>query len=83
MYIQSGIGIEISEQCILYAVVKKSTIHLLLLFQLRESRVRKMATLLEISNSSYYPALRDIFTDVVAGSLYLCNHCNEMMSHLS
>ncbi|XP_039265498.2 dynein beta chain, ciliary-like [Styela clava] len=34
--------------------------------QLRESKVRKMANLLEVSKSSYYPALRDIFTDVVA-----------------
>uniref|UniRef100_H2ZKA8 AAA+ ATPase domain-containing protein n=1 Tax=Ciona savignyi TaxID=51511 RepID=H2ZKA8_CIOSA len=34
--------------------------------QLKTPKVKKMAAILELSHSSYYPALRDIFTDVVS-----------------
>ena len=36
--------------------------------QLSEDRVKKMAQLLEKSNSSYYVAFKEIFTEVVAGT---------------
>ena len=35
--------------------------------QLRDPKVRKMAEMLEKSNSSYFPSFKNIFRDVVAG----------------
>ena len=35
--------------------------------QLRDPKVRKMAELLEKTNSSYFPSFKNIFRDVVAG----------------
>ena len=35
--------------------------------QLRDPKVRKMAQLLEKTNSSYFPAFKEIFRDVVSG----------------
>lgn len=36
-------------------------------FQLRDPKVRKMAEILERTQSSYFPTFKDIFRDVVAG----------------
>ncbi len=38
--------------------------------QLRDPKVRKMAEMLEKSNSSYFPSFKNIFRDVVAGENY-------------
>jgi dynein heavy chain len=38
-----------------------------LFFQLRDPKVRKMAELLERTQSSYFPSFKNIFRDVVAG----------------
>ena len=35
--------------------------------QLRDSKVRKMAEMLEKANSSYFPSFKNIFRDVVEG----------------
>lgn len=42
---------------------------LFLLWQLRDPKIRKMADLLEVSNSSYFPVFKEIFRDVVEGML--------------
>ena len=39
--------------------------------QLRDPKVRKMAELLEKSNSSYFPSFKSMFRDVVLGRLIL------------
>ena len=39
--------------------------------QLRDPKVRKMAELLEKSNSSYYPSFKSMRSDVVFGRLIL------------
>ena len=39
--------------------------------QLRDPKVRKMAELLEKSNSSYFPSFKSMFRDVVMGRLIL------------
>ena len=39
--------------------------------QLRDSKVRKMAEMLEKANSSYFPSFKNIFRDVVEGTFLI------------
>lgn len=36
--------------------------------QLRDERIRKMTNIVQLTNSAYYPCLKNIYTNVVSGS---------------
>jgi len=40
--------------------------------QLRETRVKKMAIILEKTDSAYFPSFRTLFRNVVAGKFIFC-----------
>lgn len=36
--------------------------------QLRDERIVKMTTIVQLTNSAYYPCLKNIYTNVVSGN---------------
>lgn len=38
--------------------------------QLRDKRIMKMTTIVQLTNSAYYPCLKNIYANVISGSLY-------------